>query len=357
MVGLRSKHLLGQLGPRPILLVLCALLSSLNAQDTSTFFKVLPLPTISYSPETKTAFGAVSLFNIKPYKDSNTRVSNASVEFTYTGNKQIILETDWNYFFNQEKWFTQGLLHYSKYPDLYFGIAKKESDSVETPYTSNRTVIQVNALKQFGNRFFVGPRLRFIQYANLNANSSYFKELQANKTMGFGLESHLDHRSNILTPTKGYYVQSAVDYNISNQNYFRMNLDYRFYKQIKTKFIWSNRFYASHTTKNTPFYDLASAGGDAFVRGFRYGKYRNNSLLTYQTEVRMTIYKSIGFSAFGGISSMDKEVLSSASPVKLNAGLGLRFRVDKTEQTNLRFDYAIGSQNNSGFYVAFGESF
>lgn len=31
--------------------------------------------------------------------------------------------------------------------------------------------------------------------------------------------------------------------------------------------------------------------------------------------------------------------------------------IDKNERTNLRIDYAIGVQNQSGFYISFGESF
>jgi hypothetical protein len=42
---------------------------------------------------------------------------------------------------------------------------------------------------------------------------------------------------------------------------------------------------------------------------------------------------------------------------KPNAGVGLRFLVDKNEGTNLRFDYAVGAGNQSGFYISFGESF
>jgi hypothetical protein len=42
---------------------------------------------------------------------------------------------------------------------------------------------------------------------------------------------------------------------------------------------------------------------------------------------------------------------------KPNGGLGLRILVDKSENTNLRLDYAVGSGGQDGFYVAFGESF
>ena len=141
----------------PILLLCLVLKFASYAQDTSTFFKVLPLPTNSYSPETKTAYGVVSLFNIKAYKDTNTRLSNASLEFKYTTNKQIIFETDWTFFFNQEKWFSKGMVHYSKYPDLYFGVGEITSDTAEVQYSSNRFLVQFNALKSFGKGFFWDP--------------------------------------------------------------------------------------------------------------------------------------------------------------------------------------------------------
>ena len=76
--------------------------------------KALPVPAFGYSPETKISVGAVCLFNIDLYKDTLTRSSNAKVKFIYTWLKQIIVELGWNYFFEQEEWFTYGNLHYSK---------------------------------------------------------------------------------------------------------------------------------------------------------------------------------------------------------------------------------------------------
>ncbi len=46
----------------------------------------------------------------------------------------------------------------------------------------------------------------------------------------------------------------------------------------------------------------------------------------------------------------------SVSNIKPSYGFGLRIRVDKENNVNLRFDYALG-KNSSGFYVAFGEAF
>lgn len=93
------------------------------AQDTlkQKKIKILPVPTFGYTPETRTYIGAVTLFTFDLYPDTTTRTSNAKFEVSYTWNKQLIIETGWNYFFKNEKYFTRGLLHYSKYPDQYYG--------------------------------------------------------------------------------------------------------------------------------------------------------------------------------------------------------------------------------------------
>ena len=98
-----------------------------SGQDSIKRVKILPVPTIGYSPETSTYLGAVTLFTLNMFKDSLTRTSNAKFEFNYTWNKQLILDTEWNYFFKEEKWFTKGKLQYSDYPDFYYGVGSKTS--------------------------------------------------------------------------------------------------------------------------------------------------------------------------------------------------------------------------------------
>jgi hypothetical protein len=50
-------------------------------------------------------------------------------------------------------------------------------------------------------------------------------------------------------------------------------------------------------------------------------------------------------------------ILVQHQSLKPNAGIGLRFLVDKNEDTHLRIDYAIGVERQSGLYISFGESF
>ena len=291
------------------------------------------------------------------YPDTITRTSNAKVEFNYTWNKQMILETGWNYFFKEEKWFTKGLIHFSKFPDLYYGIGTNTVDSNRLSFSSNRFLVDVSALKKIKPFVLIGIEFRYFNYSRLTTNSTAFSELTPGQSTGVGIVFLLDKRDALLTPTKGHYFNFTNNCNFSNQTYTKHSVDFRIYKTWK-KTTLSSRFYSEFTNNTPPFFDYAFLGGDKFLRGFYFGRFRDKNLSTLQTELRFPVFWRIGLSTFGGISNLFPAFNQfDISGSKFNAGIGLRFLVDKKEGTNLRFDYAIGSGKNSGFYISFGESF
>lgn len=341
------------------LIVFCLFTQLSFCQDSirTKKIKVLPVPAFGYSPETRTYLGAVVMATIDLYPDTITRTSNAKVEFNYTWNKQLIVETGWNYFFKEEKWFTKGLIHFSKFPDLYYGIGSNTPDSNKLSFTSNRINIDVSALKKIKPHFFAGIGFKHMNYSQLKSDSNTFSELKSDKLVGLNVTFQHDNRNSLLTPTKGHYFYFSNAINFSKQNYSKHILDLRIYKTWH-KITFSNRFYNELNSNTPPFFDLAFLGGDKFVRGFYFGRFRDKHLSTLQTEIRFPVFWRIGVSTFGGFSnlfpSFNQFIISES---KFNAGIGLRFLVDKKEGTNLRFDYAIGSGKNSGFYISFGESF
>ncbi len=134
--------------------------------------------------------------------------------------------------------------------------------------------------------------------------------------------------------------------------------DIRSYKTWKDKFTFAGRFINDFNFGNPPFYDLAVIGGDKFVRGYYYGRYRDNNLSALQTEFRFPIVWKFGSAFFGGLAN----IYSGTHHFKLqnskfNFGIGIRFLIDKKDMSNLRLDYAVGQNGNNGFYMSFGESF
>lgn len=348
-----------------LLLFLFGMYFSSNCQDSlikPKKIKILPVPAFGYSPETRTYIGAVALFTIDLYQDSITRSSNAKIEFNYTWNKQSILEGEWHYFFKEEKWYTHGLLHYSDYPDLYYGIGANTPETNELTFESTRIKTEINLLKKIRNKLFLGFGLRYFNYSKIHffEKPNPYSELQNSSNFGIKLIALHDSRNNILTPTAGTFIEIKNTFNFSKNNYDQIAFDFRkYYKPFKKyTHVFAGRAYHSSVLGTPAFYDQSLIGSDKFVRGYFYGRFRDKNLTTIQLEYRMKLFWRFGLATFGGVSMIYPNLKNlDNNMVKPNLGAGLRFLVDKKENTFLRFDYAIGTGKQSGFYVSFGESF
>ena len=208
-----------------------------SAQDSLRHkkIKILPVPTFGYSPETSTYVGAVALFTLDMYQDETTRTSNAKLEFSYTWNKQLILDSQWNYFFRNEKWFTRGIVHFSKYPDLYYGIGAETPDDNELKFESNRVIVDMDMLSKLKKEVFAGVGLRYLNYSNLSYYDSInpYPELKSSANFGIKLIYLKDSRNNILNPSKGKYLEILNTHNFSSDYYTLLGFDLRRYYEMK----------------------------------------------------------------------------------------------------------------------------
>lgn len=337
----------------------------LSASQDSTSnrkFKVLPVPAFGYSPETSYYVGAVSLFTMDPYQDGVTRTSNGKIEFNYTWNQQLILDGQLNYFFREEKWFLSTEMHFSRYPDRYYGIGAFTSDTNEVLYQSNRFKIDWEFSKQVKPKVFLGLGMRYMNYNNMGRlDDGLTLPLTLVPGENFEIKADLfkDTRNSILTPTEGSFYKATMGLNFSLSTYLHMLFDARKYFSLgkNQSHVIATRFLQTSIAGNAPFYDLAILGGDRIARGYFYGRFRDNHLSTLQFEYRTPYWWRLGLAGFGGSSLVYGTGKLSEQSIKPNAGVGFRFLVDKKDRTNLRFDYAIGRDGQSGFYVSFGESF
>lgn len=346
------------------LLYLSFTATKLFAQEVDTLdieskkVKVLPFPTLGYEPETKFHFGAVALFTLDLYQDSLTRTSNAKIEFNYTLRNQIILESEWNYFFKEEKWFSEGVLHFSKYPDLYYGVGAKSMTSDELLFETNRVDLSGGLYRNISKKLFAGGGVRYTNYSRVRSDSLItFDELRQRENIGVSLSAFYDNRNNLLNASNGAYARGGVEYNFSATDYVILALDLRKYHTFNSNFVLAGRSYNRFCINAPSFYDYSVLGGDDYVRGYFYGRYRDRNLSTLQAELRTPLLWRLGLAFISGVSTLYGESASFGEVVRPNYGFGLRFLVDKKDNVNLRFDYVLGNDQNSGFYISFGESF
>ena len=71
----------------------------------------------------------------------------------------------------------------------------------------------------------------------------------------------------------------------------------------------------------------------------------------------MPIYNMLGLAVFGGVGSVAKTLSQfKTNEIHYDYGVGLRIRVNKKENTNIRIDYGF-TKDSQGLYVVFAEAF
>lgn len=328
---------------------------------------IFPVPALGYSPETRWYAGAVALFDLRfLQKDSLSRVSSAKAEINYTQNKQLIAEIQWNAFSREGQWYHEGLLGYRKFPELFWGIGAHTPDSLEERYSARRVELDIRSLKALTPNSFLGLRFRMQDMFGMEVrqggllDSTGLSGANGSFSLGVGPAFLYDTRQNALNAQQGVFVSlSALHFSKalgSNYSFSRFEADTRTYLKWK-KTIWAFQAYTMLQSGTPPFRMMALMGSDREMRGYYQGRYRDQNQLALQAEWRVPVKWGLGFVLFGGAG----EVFRWNEPYRLEvfkytAGAGLRVRVDKKGQVNMRFDYAMGHQT-SGFYVAFAEAF
>ena len=218
-------------------------------------------------------------------------------------------------------------------------------------------IFDVGLYKKIYRNLFLGSEIKYFNYYNISTlQINPYTELKDSWDIGLSGTIFHDARNNLLNSSKGSYLKFNFGYNYGTNNYINAKIDIRKYFTTKYAFVVALRFYNAFIFGVPNFYDYSVLGGDKFVRGYFYGKYRDNNLSTLQTEIRTPLIWRLGLAIISGSSSIYNNS-NFEFDIKPNYGLGLRFLMDKKDNVNLRFDYVMGNEKNKGFYISFGESF
>lgn len=329
--------------------------------------QVFPVPAIGNSPETNWYFGAVSLFTFKHF--FNTPLySTAKAEFNYTLNKQIIVSANWFLYTHHNKHIVAGDNAYLYFPEYYYGFGSQTPDKFKLYVAARRLEFYHAYLWQLTNKTYLGIAGRAQRVWDVEPESgkeTISQSLTSNNagwSIGLGPNLLIDQRSRILNPEAGnFYLQAEYlqylkeKHTGNSPSFAAVKTDVRLYRALFKKHLLAFQWYSLNTFGNAPYRLCGILGSDSHMRGYYQGRYRDQHYTTLQTEARIRILPWLGCTFSAAVGDVYRQSISLPD-IKYSLGGGLRIRVDKTEQTNLRLDMAWG-KNSSGFYVAFGEAF
>ena len=346
---------------------------TLNAQS-DTFqknpnrLKVIGLPIILYSPDTKFGGGAGGLLTFNFKSDSlGARRSSVTVGAVYTQLNQLLLYFPFQLFPHNQAYWLSGEISYYRYVYNYFGIGNNVPLDYLEKYEAAYPRIRINAVKKIKPNLFVGLRYAFDDFTFTHIDSGGILEKRqvtgstGGRVSGIGAQLNYDTRDALFFPHNGSVVEAYLygegQATGSDFSYQRLSVDASQYFPIGKNSVLAINGIAVLSFGDVPFHQMPVIGGTKRLRGYYEGKYRDNHLLVLQSEFRFPLYKRFGGVVFGGFGEVtDKISRLSFENVRYNFGGGLRFTLDKAQHINLRADYGFGYKS-SGFYFTIGEAF
>ncbi|MDZ7879668.1 MAG: BamA/TamA family outer membrane protein [Saprospiraceae bacterium] len=331
-------------------------------------FKIIALPIVFYTPDTKigAGVGGLSTFNFKG--DSvGARRSSVTVGLVYTQLKQILVYFPFQLFPKNQKYWLGGEVGYYRYTYNFFGIGNDFSPDYIEKFSSTYPRLRLSATKQIKPYLFVGFRLGYedFTFTRVDSGGILDKKLVSGARGGrhacFGLQANYDSRDALFSPTKGWVVESYVyqagAFMGGDFNFRRFFLEASHYISLGKKGVLAFNGSLILSNGDVPFHQMPVIGGTKRLRGYLEGKYSDRNLSVLQAEYRFPLYKRFGAVVFGGFGEVASTPLGwSLANVRYNYGTGLRFMLDPVQRINIRADYGIGYKSK-GFYLTIAEAF
>ncbi|TAH17263.1 MAG: hypothetical protein EAZ08_14110 [Cytophagales bacterium] len=332
--------------------------------------KLVPLPMVYYTPETHVG-GGLSIFSVfkTSQKDSMLNSSMARVAAHYTMNKQYWVEMTYSLIFPMSKYILTGNISYMKYPNYFFGIGNTTLDSDREQFDYYAGNFYSRVIRKIKGKAYLGVQAHYNSMSNLVVHSGGIlasgKVIGASDghSMGLGITFIYDSRNSIINAQRGTYLEIS---NLSHREELGSSFSFDLYRLDIRKYLPINESakkvlalqgLVMAASQRVPFNRMPMLGGEALMRGYFLGRFRDNAMYVTQSEYRQTVNKWFGFVVFGSFGDVARSLESlDLKNTKYSYGAGLRIALNSKERLNLRIDYGRGSSGGL-FYFTVGEAF
>lgn len=330
--------------------------------------KIMGLPFVYYSPETKLAFGLGGVYNFRAGRHKEaTRTSSVWAYATYTLAKQYSVLIKPEIYLKSNSLSLSGSLRYERSPQFFYGIGNDAPATDKEAFTPRTFAFQFGVKRRVVGGLYGGLSFEFedvtmeaIEPGGLLASGEYTGS-SGGMLAGFGASLDWDTRDAVLFTRRGTFIQLLGDaYGAlagSDFSFSRFKLDIRKYISTgKDKVLVLQAFFLS-TFGDVPFYKLGLLGGDSLLRGYYKGRFRDKALALVQAEYRVLISERIGVVGFAGLANvLPKFGVFEPDQLKYSIGTGLRYVINKRDGATLRLDLAWG-RACFGLYATAQEAF
>ena len=343
----------------------------------------------SYSPDFGLLVGGSALmtFSIQPSDSTLIRsVLPMTIAFIFDGGINLFMKPQ--LFFKNDRFRIFGKFSYKNTQENYYGVGYSTNKNYVRSDTTSQyrySGVQINPwfLFRLGNtNLFAGPQID-INYDHFTNPGKYLAMEESytdaggdahgykNFNSGLGFLLTYDSRDVPSNAYRGMYLdfRGMMYHKIfgSDKNFYRLELDYRQYKQIGERKVIAWTAQSKNVFgKDIPLTQYSLTGTPFDLRGYYMGQYRDKSSHVVLAEYRQMfntdedtwlkrIIQHLGFVAWAGCGFMGPTA-TKVEGVLPNYGVGLRIEVQP--RMNVRLDLGKNTVNNQTlFYFNMTEAF
>lgn len=321
---------------------------SQNYERETSSSEFTGIPALFSSPETGVGGGGALVYLGPKLK---TRRDFVLIGATFTQRQQFLNAGIIELYDDDEYVSIRTHFKLTRYPDYFFGVGNRTSPADKDLYTMRN--------REIGFTLRIAPKFDPKHQFGLGIHQD-ITEFEPFTPGGLlsrnNYKGRLGGISRNLT-VRWQYQNNDDDFEPHNGTRISWDL-YRATKTIGSDFenirFWSNnatflslnpnttlalQLYGQFSNGDVPWYHLAQPGGNALLRGYYLGRFRDEQMLVTQAEIRKHVFRRFGlvlFAAAGQIAPTGQE-LSDSTPLVAWGG-GARYRLTRNQRINARLD-------------------
>lgn len=342
-------------------------------------FMITPFGAPAYTPELG---GLLALGGLATFKTnrSDSLIQRSSLPFSlgYSTTGAVVANAILSSFWFEDKIRIYGDFWFKDMPDHYWGVGYQsnlntvKSDST-TYYHRKWWWINPRILFQVKEHYFIGLNIDYNYTQGSNASegvaddATYQKYKDKPLNSGLGIILQYDSRDmpvdawrGVLLDLRGTYYSEAFG---GDNNYQIFQLDYRQYQQVfrkGTTLAWQLK--ARIANGDIPYGEMSQLGSPFDLRGYTWGRYRDESMFFFLAEYRHVFMKNTTeLSKHGAVAWIGSGTIFDMETLENNdnswlPNMGIGYRLEIQPRMTLRLDFGIGKES-SGFYFNFNQAF
>jgi len=334
----------------------------------SAGFKKTALPIAFFLPETSFGFGVSGMGTFRLNGEpTESKTSSIILGASYTLKNQILFFLPYEIYKRNENIRVKGELGFYKYFYNYNGLGANSNYADLETYEVIFPRLVFTYSKAVTKKWKLGIGYKYDNFDITDTKDGGLLETdqpvgyQGGRKSSITLQAYTDTRDNTLSTYKGYYIEGILqrgdDLYFSDFDYFRFELDMRYFIPVKDNIILGGQFFLITSDQNTPFFDLGYGGDSKHARGYPDRRFINHNIIASQLEIRYPIFKRIRGATFISSLLVPDELFSPfANQANWAVGTGIRVILRPEDRTSIRLDIAKGADGYN-YYFLVNEAF